>query len=191
GIDIREGLQYECIACAACVDVCNEVMDRMGYERGLVRYTTENAANDKPTRVLRPRTAIYASLLTLVLLITAVSLAYRPVLRFDVIRDRNSLYRIVSGGDIENVYSLRIMNLDDEDHEFIVDVVEPAGMTIETEPARPVVGAGAIEAIAARIRTQGGTMSGSQPIVLRVAHATNPDKGAEEPARFFAPANNQ
>ncbi|MDO9221355.1 MAG: cytochrome c oxidase accessory protein CcoG, partial [Thiobacillus sp.] len=36
GIDIRDGLQYECITCAACIDACDSVMDRMGYPRGLV-----------------------------------------------------------------------------------------------------------------------------------------------------------
>ena len=43
GIDIRKGLQYECIGCAACIDGCDQVMDRMGYPQGLIRYTTENA----------------------------------------------------------------------------------------------------------------------------------------------------
>ena len=43
GIDIRNGLQYECIGCAACIDGCNQVMDKMGYPRGLIRYSTENA----------------------------------------------------------------------------------------------------------------------------------------------------
>jgi cytochrome c oxidase accessory protein FixG len=43
GIDIRNGLQYECIGCGACADVCDTVMDKMGYPRGLVRYTTQNA----------------------------------------------------------------------------------------------------------------------------------------------------
>ncbi|MEO1202697.1 MAG: cytochrome c oxidase accessory protein CcoG, partial [Pseudomonadota bacterium] len=55
GIDIRNGLQYECIACAACIDACDSVMDKMGYERGLVRYTTHNAVHGDQTRVLRPR----------------------------------------------------------------------------------------------------------------------------------------
>ena len=43
GIDIRDGLQYECIGCAACVDGCDQVMDKMGYARGLIRYTSQNA----------------------------------------------------------------------------------------------------------------------------------------------------
>ena len=49
GIDIRKGLQYECIGCGACADVCDTVMDKMGYARGLVKYTTENAMKNQWT----------------------------------------------------------------------------------------------------------------------------------------------
>src|SRR5690349_1202041 len=63
GIDIRNGLQVGCIACAACIDACDVVMDKMAYPKGLIRYTTENARDGRPMRVLRPRTLIYASLL--------------------------------------------------------------------------------------------------------------------------------
>ncbi|MBR9885332.1 MAG: cytochrome c oxidase accessory protein CcoG, partial [Oceanospirillales bacterium] len=55
GIDIRDGLQYECVACGACVDACDDIMDRMGYERGLVRYTTEHSLEGKTTHLFRPR----------------------------------------------------------------------------------------------------------------------------------------
>src|SRR5690606_7088165 len=73
GIDIRKGLQYECIACAACIDACDAVMDKMGYPRGLIRYTTQNALEHKPTRILRPRIILYGALL--IALITAFSVA--------------------------------------------------------------------------------------------------------------------
>ena len=74
GIDIRKGLQYECIGCAACIDGCDQVMDKMGYPRGLIRYSTENAllgkTSEKTTgfgkvtaRLLRPRVVIYAAIL--------------------------------------------------------------------------------------------------------------------------------
>src|SRR5579864_4208969 len=69
GIDIRKGLQYECIGCAACVDSCDQVMDKMGYDKGLIRYSTENALthhwsrSELWRRVARPRTLIYAGIL--------------------------------------------------------------------------------------------------------------------------------
>jgi len=65
GIDIRNGLQYECIACGACIDGCNEVMDKLGYEHGLIRYTTQNAIDGKASRVVRPRIVVYGTLLAL------------------------------------------------------------------------------------------------------------------------------
>ena len=73
GIDIRNGLQYECIGCAACIDGCDQVMDKMGYPRGLIRYTTENAlasGYDGKTmwrQVLRPRTLVYTAMLLAVI----------------------------------------------------------------------------------------------------------------------------
>ena len=60
GIDIRKGLQYECIACAACIDACDEVMDKMELPRGLIRYTTETCiAGQVRSHILRPRIVMY------------------------------------------------------------------------------------------------------------------------------------
>src|SRR6516164_2087209 len=77
GIDIRKGLQYECIGCSACIDGCDEVMDKLGYPRGLIRYSTERAMeNHWSTKeivghVFRPRIFIYTSILILITLAAA------------------------------------------------------------------------------------------------------------------------
>jgi cytochrome c oxidase accessory protein FixG len=116
GIDIRNGLQYECIGCAACVDVCDGIMDKMGYPRGLVRYGTQNGLTqhlDKSTtmrRIFRPRVLVYTVILFIILAVFAVSIALRNPFRVDVVRDRASLARIVEDGKIENIYRLQIMN---------------------------------------------------------------------------------
>jgi cytochrome c oxidase accessory protein FixG len=115
GIDIRKGLQYECIGCAACIDVCNGMMDRVEYPRGLIRYATQRSLDEggEPLtlrRVLRPRVLVYTSVLLLIGGAFAVSLALRPPLRVDVVRDRGSLARLVDEGRIENVYRLQVMN---------------------------------------------------------------------------------
>ena len=80
GIDIRNGLQYECIACGACVDACNEVMDKIGYPRGLVRFTTHNALEGKPSRILRPRVLVYGFLLLALVVGWGVGVAMRSPL---------------------------------------------------------------------------------------------------------------
>ncbi len=122
GIDIRDGLQYECIACAACVDVCDQVMDKMGYERGLVRYTTENALEGGGTRVLRPRIFVYATLLLVLISGVAWSISDRVPLRAELIRDRNALYRELPDGRVENVYTLKLINMDKRQHTFRYEV---------------------------------------------------------------------
>ena len=122
GIDIRNGLQYECIACAACIDACDEVMDKMGYPRGLVRYTTEKALEGKPTRILRPRIFVYTALLTALLAGIAWSISGRVPLRAEIIRDRNALYRELPDGRVENVYTLKLINMDERPHRYRVSV---------------------------------------------------------------------
>jgi polyferredoxin len=110
GIDIRNGLQYECIACGACIDACDQVMDRLGYPRGLVRYTTQNAVDEQPARVLRPRVWIYGLLLIGLTAGWAAGVARRAPLVAEVLRDRNALYRVGADGSVENSYSLKIVN---------------------------------------------------------------------------------
>jgi cytochrome c oxidase accessory protein FixG len=126
GIDIRKGLQYECIGCGACADVCDTVMDKVGYARGLVKYSTQHAMQNKWTsaqtirHIFRPRVLIYTGILLLVVAILFGSLFARKSFKVDVVRDRASLARIVSGGKIENVYRLQIMNAAEKRQHFKV-----------------------------------------------------------------------
>lgn len=128
GIDIRNGMQYECIACAACIDGCDEVMDKIGSPRGLIRYSTENAMEkhyrprDILAHLLRPRTILYAVILLAIVVATAWSLATRIPLKVDIIRDRSSLAREADDGRIENVFSLHIMNTDEATHRYAINV---------------------------------------------------------------------
>lgn len=139
GIDIRNGLQYECIGCGACADVCDTVMDKLGYTKGLVKYSTENAVNQHWTRgqilrhVLRPRVLIYSAILGVVVLAMAISLAWRTPFKVDVVRDRGSLARIASGGRIENVYRLQIMNAMESQQHFQISVSGLPGLMVASE----------------------------------------------------------
>ncbi|HEX2011718.1 MAG TPA: FixG Ig-like domain-containing protein, partial [Roseateles sp.] len=101
---------------AACIDVCNDVMDKMSYPRGLIRYDTENglaqhlSRAQRWRRVLRPRVLIYGAVLLLLSGAMLASLALRAPFRVDVLRDRAALARLVDEGQIENIYRLQIMN---------------------------------------------------------------------------------
>jgi cytochrome c oxidase accessory protein FixG len=126
GIDIRNGLQYECIGCAACIDGCDQIMDKMGYPRGLIRYTTENVVKGKypdsgiMKHVLRPRTVIYTVLLALISGAFVFSIATRVPLRVDVVRDRVALSKETDEGMIENVYRLQLINKDARPHRYTI-----------------------------------------------------------------------
>ncbi|WFE72957.1 cytochrome c oxidase accessory protein CcoG [Halomonas sp. M1] len=122
GIDIRDGLQYECITCAACIDACDSVMDKMGYPRGLIRYTTENALEGKKSHILRPRLLGYFAALVVMVAAFAWAVNDRMPLGFDVERERTQLYQTTRDGRISNVYSLNIRNLDNQDHTYRLSV---------------------------------------------------------------------
>jgi cytochrome c oxidase accessory protein FixG len=116
GIDIRDGLQYMCIGCGACIDACDQVMEKLEYPKGLIRYTSERAVQEKlPNKgarhyILRPRVLVYSTILLTLTAIFFISLATRSPMRFDIMRDRGALAREVDGDKIENVYRLQIMN---------------------------------------------------------------------------------
>ena len=141
GIDIRNGLQYQCIGCASCIDVCNDVMDKMNYERGLIRFATQNGLANRWSklqtwkRVLRPRVLVYSGVLGLICIGFVVSLALRSPFRVDVVRDRGALARLVDDGAIENVYRLQVMNATEATQHYRVTLegLEGAAITSKAE----------------------------------------------------------
>jgi cytochrome c oxidase accessory protein FixG len=139
GIDIRKGLQYECIGCGACADICDTVMDKVGYARGLVKYSTQHAIEQRWTagqtwrHVLRPRVLIYTSILLLVCVALFTSLALRTPLKVDVVRDRGVLARMVEGGRIENVFRLQLMNATESQQQYTISVSGIEGLRVASE----------------------------------------------------------
>ncbi|ACE82830.1 cytochrome c oxidase accessory protein CcoG [Cellvibrio japonicus] len=110
GIDIRDGLQMDCIGCAACVDACDEVMDKMGYARGLVGYMSEAMFAGEQTRWRRPRLLGYLALLLVLVGGLLWALNNRHLVDMSVVKDRSVLYRYTSEGEVMNVYRLKITN---------------------------------------------------------------------------------
>ena len=144
GIDIRNGLQYECIACGACIDACDEVMLKVGYPKGLIRYSTQNAIDGKPTRVLRPRILVYGTILLALMVGWGVGVANRSPLIAEVLRDRNALYRETADG-IENGYTLKLVNKTDQPQRYVIDVAAADLPTLQLREATEVdVAAGAV-----------------------------------------------
>jgi len=134
GIDIRNGLQYQCIGCAACIDGCNQVMEKLGRPKGLIRYSTTHGVEGKKTRIGRPRVLIYSGILAAIVLAAGISLSQRVPLKVDVIRDRGALAREVEGGQVENVYRLQVMNTSEMPREFEIAVAGAPTLQLATGP---------------------------------------------------------
>ncbi len=128
GIDIRDGLQYMCIGCGACIDACNQVMTQMRYPQGLIRYTSERALNEPTTahhpikHLARPRILIYTTIIVALASAFVWSLFARNPVRLDVMRDRGALAREVAGTEIENVYRLQLMNASEKPLNIALEV---------------------------------------------------------------------
>jgi cytochrome c oxidase accessory protein FixG len=186
GIDIRKGLQYECIACAACIDACDSVMDKMSYPRGLIRYDTQHALEHKRTRLLRPRVIVYGTLLALLTTGFFIALALRKPLAVDVIRDRNQLYRIVET-QVENVYTVKILNKSERTHRFRVTIDEPERFSLEPRGAVFTVESGAVFPAAVRVRRDAYEPLGAETIRFTVTAEDDPQLVASAEARLLAP----
>jgi cytochrome c oxidase accessory protein FixG len=191
GIDIRRGLQYECIGCAACVDGCNQVMDKMGYPRGLIRYSTQNAlkqdwtSSQMAARVFRPRVLVYIGLLLLIVTVWSTALALRSPLKVDVIRDRAALMRETREGKIENVYRLQIMNTDEQAHRY---VIKASGLNdMRVTPFAPVSVAGATtQSVVVTLEVDPArNKPGSHSILFQVEDMDQPATRAIEKSRFI------
>ena len=188
GIDIRDGLQYECIACGACIDACDEVMDKMEYPRGLIRYTTDNALAGNPTRILRPRMVVYGLLLIAITSAVLFTLFLRQPLAMNVLHDRNPLYRVLDDGGLENSYTLKVMNRDTVERRYVVEVSGMPGIRVYTEPPVIVVDGGAVADVAARVRVDEGVMRGAgQDIVFTLKTVDGSEQSRDEKGRFLGP----
>jgi polyferredoxin len=193
GIDIRQGLQYECIGCAACVDACNDVMHKMHYQPGLIRFSTQTAMTERLDtrqtlrRVVRPRVLIYGVILLGLMVALLASIWLRSPLNVDVIRDRYSLARLVDDGSVENTYRLQLMNASERPLSLQVSVTGITSIRVSGNARFEVpAAANRIVPVSVRIDPQAGH-PGSNPIRFIVSEASGGGIAHEEKAVFLVP----
>jgi polyferredoxin len=163
-------------------------MGKMGYEPGLIRYTTQNALEGNPTRVFRPRTLIYSAILGLMFVAFIFALTQRTPLSIDVIRDRNTLYRETNTGQIEAIYTLKVLNKSDQSQIIELDVSGLDGITLMTDPAVVRIEAGAIASIIASVRVpRESSTPGGHDIRFSARYANDPAVAVERQSRFIMP----
>jgi cytochrome c oxidase accessory protein FixG len=137
GIDIRNGLQMECVGCANCVDACDEIMGRLGRPRGLVRYDSRRGfEGGKPRGFLRPRVILYVALGLVGLSVAAVAVGRRTTFEVHALRVRGMPYAI-EGGEIRNLLQVNIQNKGTDRRVFFISMQAPGREDLSTVIAQP------------------------------------------------------
>ena len=188
GIDIRDGLQYECIGCAACIDVCDDVMEKMNYEKGLICYTTENARQNKKEKILRLRVIVYAVVMFSMIAGLVYSISQRIPLELDIIRDRNALYRETDEGLVENVYTLKLINMDEVQHEYNLSATGIEGMELILNEKEIILKPGEIVSLALQVRVDPVNLKNvSTGINFSLESKINPEIKTQRIGKFIGP----
>lgn len=145
GIDIRDGLQMQCIACGLCVDACDNIMEKLDLPKGLIRYDTESRMDalkvgKEPTKLhwLRPRTVYYSVIMTVVGGLMLYALITRAPLDMSVLHDRNPLFVQLSDGSFRNGYDIKILNKTHEDRVYHLQVEGLTGAEMSVKSAGDV-----------------------------------------------------
>lgn len=181
GIDIRDGFQLECIACARCIDACDIVMEKLGHE-GLIRFGSVAEQQGRKPRPVRPRTVVYGGLLTGIAAAASVLMVARVPFDASVQRAPGTLYTQDADGYVRNTYLLRVTN-----KQPVPDAI-PFHVRVEGLQNAEVL----VQDIAL-----GTTESQTVPLVVRVksredmprtipisVHVSSPTKEVEVPATF-------
>jgi polyferredoxin len=163
-------------------------MDKMNYPEGLIRYTTEHGVHGEKTKIFRPRVIIYGVILMAMMAGTFYAIAIRTPLALDVIRDRNTLFRETNEGMIENVYILKIMNMDKQQHDYSLSVTGISGLTMYTDAVDIEVESGEVIEVPVRLKVDPIELSKrSHEIIFNLIANNSDDLYVTEEARFIGP----
>ena len=142
GVDIRQGLQMGCIQCGLCIDACDTVMTKVGKPTRLIAYDTDiniqrrEKGQEPVFKLIRPRTIVYAALITLTAGIMAISYLNRKTIGVNVLHDRNPQYVVTTDGSVRNAYTIRLLNKDIRSRTFKLEVQGmPASARIRADGA--------------------------------------------------------
>ena len=193
GIDIRKGLQYECIGCGLCIDGCNQVMEKMGYPRGLIRYSTENLMEHRYTEksilahVFRPRVLAYAGILAAVAAALFAAVWLRSPFKMNVLRDRVAIAREAEDGRVENLYRLQLINTREQPIRLVVRASGVEGLEVRTEVPQPIeVGAAGSRTVTASLLADpAAAKPGSHRVQFELFPEGEPERAISEKSTFL------
>jgi cytochrome c oxidase accessory protein FixG len=187
GIDIRRGLQYQCIGCAHCIDACNQVMDKMHYPSGLIRYTTEHALAGEPVHIWRPRLIGYGIVFVVMASLFTMVLLNRDLIGIDIIRERGSLFQVVDE-EVVNNYQLKLINKTQTNRRISIDARPARDVELRYRGVRRIdVDAGDVVEVEISLSAD---PAATQRGILDVEFEACDERGEcdSETTRFFGPS---
>ena len=137
GIDIRDGLQMECIGCTQCIDACDAIMDRVGKPRGLIRYTSQDELDKAEKKILRPRVIIYPAIMVLVFGLLIGALMGKDAADVTILRGIGAPFAQLPDGRISNQIRVKIVNRTDQGREYDIAIVGAVGLDL-VAPLNPL-----------------------------------------------------
>lgn len=129
GIDIRNGIQLECVNCTACIDACNEVMAKVGLPKGLVRYSSQQQIEQGKTSWVTGRIRAYVAVWMALMVVVVTLFAMRPTLDVGILRQEGTTW-ITTANGMGNFYRLQIINKSNRDMPYTLNIVQPSGAAI-------------------------------------------------------------
>jgi cytochrome c oxidase accessory protein FixG len=169
GIDIREGLQMECIHCTQCIDACDAVMDRIGLEHGLVRYTSKAELESGKRSFLRPRLVVYSAILAVMFGTLAFSLAGKSSADVTLLRGLGAPFTILPSGEISNQIRIKITNRSREERSYLIELAGNGELQLIAPENPLVVSPGETEMTAAFVTAPRAAFTdGETSVVLKI-----------------------
>ncbi|WP_313326238.1 cytochrome c oxidase accessory protein CcoG [Pseudomonas qingdaonensis] len=188
GIDIRDGLQMECIGCAACIDACDSIMDKMSYPRGLIGYKSEHTLQGGTTQWMRPRLLGYVTVLVVMIGALVIALQQRPMVSMDVIKDRG-LFRENALGQIENIYTLKVINKTQQPQTYRLRLVDAEGFELHGKTEFTLAASEMSDIPVSVAMLADRAPSSSQEISFELIDTDQPNVRSLARSRFVAPLN--
>jgi cytochrome c oxidase accessory protein FixG len=187
GIDIREGLQMECIHCTQCIDACDEVMDRIGLDRGLIRYTSQAELESGKRAFFRPRVFAYSAILLVMFGAFTISLAGKSSADVTLLRGLGAPFTILQSGEVSNQIRIKIANRSPDERSYLIELLGAHHLEM-IAPENPLtVASGETEMTAAFITGRRSAFAGGE-VAITIKVADGVDFSTERSYRLLGPA---
>lgn len=169
GIDIREGLQMECIGCAQCIDACDAIMAKVGQAPGLIRYASQDELAGTPRRPMRARIAIYLGLLTVVAGLLVTRLAGRGDTELWVLRNDEAAFQVLEDGRVSSLVRVKIENRGSDKRRYALALADdPSAQLIVSQPRLEVSGGSSLVVTTFVLSPAGSFQGGKRLTALAV-----------------------